>query len=416
MQGEAEIDATESKHPRRGRSTPASARNEFWSRQLERFVPDHLDDGAQRQRYRAAVLQTWAGVGLTLALGILYASAGSPISGCGILSLTVGLLLSLVGLRRGLPLPAIGNFLIALTWLVTALVASRSGGFSSPALVWCFLLPLCTYSVFGRSTAAFWALMAAVQFLAFFFAEWLGVRFETDFSASTLSMLRVSGYLGTVVAGVVMVSLVDDVRSSAVRMQARATRSLERERLVADIHDGIGSQLGVIATLAGSGKLDARQLADDLTGCLDDLRWIVDSLDADSGRIDFALGEVRARLAPRCGALGVELSWQVADDLRDEWPATSVLQVVRSAQELVSNALRHAQCKHITLTLSDSHRIPGWVELVVDDDGVGLVPRANSVGRGLKNLKLRAESLGGQFALQELCTGLRAVLEFPRPS
>jgi signal transduction histidine kinase len=382
----------------------------------DRFLPAGVTEPMEVQRYRAAVIQSWLGVGLTVFFGGLYAVMGSPLSGAAILVIAAGLAVTPTAIRRGVSATQLGNAMIALTWFATFVVTLRSGGFSSPALVWNFLLPLCTYSVCGRSSAMVWSALAMLQISGFFIADVLGVQFPSDFSASVLSILRISGYWGFVFAVAAVLVVVDNVRQAAMKAQEQANRLVEHERLVADIHDGIGSQLGVLVALAGNGQLGQQQLVADLSACLDDLRLIVDSLDQEERSLDFALGELRARIQPRCEALGIQLEWEVAAP-GVEWPPAVVLQVLRSGQELLSNALRHAHAKRVTLSFGECTQSPGWVKLTVEDDGRGSgTVEPGSRGRGLNNLRARAQRLGGNFAFELNALGARAVLAFPHPS
>jgi signal transduction histidine kinase len=261
-----------------------------------------------------------------------------------------------------------------------------------------------------------WSILAAVQLSGFYIADFVGIRFPSDFALESLSVLRISGYLGFLAALVILVMVIDNVRQAAANERDQANRLLERERLVADLHDGIGSQLGVLIALADKGRLAHEDLAGDLTACLDDLRLIVDSLDHESRPIDLALAELRARMQRRCEALGVELAWSVAVPQGGNWPPTTVLHVLRSTQELVSNALRHAHPTRVSFSLGGAPSRADWIRLAVEDNGPGGVTLdVGAPGRGHHNLRARAQRLGGEFSMEDLPQGSRAILEFPRP-
>ena len=91
-----------------------------------------------------------------------------------------------------------------------------------------------------------------------------------------------------------------------------------------------------------------------------------------------------------------------------------ILQILRSAQEMLSNALRHAQAKKLELSLKEGPDQPGWLELAVRDHGVGFAEGGpHTTGRGLTSLRTRARRLGGRFVLEATAPGARAVLTFP---
>ena len=67
--------------------------------------------------------------------------------------------------------------------------------------------------------------------------------------------------------------------------------------------------------------------------------------------------------------------------------------IYRIAQEALANALRHAEASQIGLSIafdSDS------VSLKVSDDGLGFSDDREG-GHGLRNMRQRAERLGGRF-------------------
>jgi signal transduction histidine kinase len=76
----------------------------------------------------------------------------------------------------------------------------------------------------------------------------------------------------------------------------------------------------------------------------------------------------------------------------------------RVAQEALANVARHAQAHRAVLRL---RLVPGWVEMTVEDDGVGIAPPAgmpadpeSAAGRyGIRGLRERVAGLGGQMAV-----------------
>ncbi len=72
-----------------------------------------------------------------------------------------------------------------------------------------------------------------------------------------------------------------------------------------------------------------------------------------------------------------------------------LLQLVR---EVLSNAARHAKARRIEVSL---RRTAGGTELVIADDGIGFDPSTarGDAHHGLRNMRVRAESIGGTLAV-----------------
>jgi len=81
--------------------------------------------------------------------------------------------------------------------------------------------------------------------------------------------------------------------------------------------------------------------------------------------------------------------------------------VFRSLQELLNNVAKHAQARQVVVSLS---RSADQLVLEVTDDGVGLAASVSSAsmrsGRGMRNLRERAEMTGGQMRLQPGAAGV----------
>jgi len=90
------------------------------------------------------------------------------------------------------------------------------------------------------------------------------------------------------------------------------------------------------------------------------------------------------------------------------------LQLLRVMQEALTNALRHADARSITLALVHDGAL---LSLVVEDDGRGLPPGGPGVGRGLATCSSRAEAIGARFALAAPPGGgTRVELRWPLPA
>ncbi|MEK8051160.1 hypothetical protein AACH10_12990 [Ideonella sp. DXS22W] len=197
----------------------------------------------------------------------------------------------------------------------------------------------------------------------------------------------------------------------------RAAAEHERQRLLRQLHDGLGAQLVGLLAAVQRGTLQGPQIADGLRDTLDELRLSLDLMDCDGDDLGELLGQLRFRLEPRLRQAGLALHWQVPvgpalppppgmarpggpDHLR-HW-----------LQEALTNVLKHARATRVQVSAG-----PGW--LAVQDDGIGAsaptgMPEQSAAGgRGLRHLGERARALGAVLEVGPAHPGWRVALRWP---
>lgn len=166
----------------------------------------------------------------------------------------------------------------------------------------------------------------------------------------------------------------------------------ERERIAADLHDALISQLngallsvhmGQPADYTGSllqqSIVQARRISHDLSPPLLGESSLYELLE------EF--------VTPLRSALPILLSHSNTAT-SEQQPDATKLQALRMVQEVVQNALKHAQATSIRLHL---HEGTHWLGIQVVDDGVGFDAAQQKRGLGSKNIALRSGLLNGQF-------------------
>ncbi|WP_294771239.1 ATP-binding protein [uncultured Rhodoferax sp.] len=178
--------------------------------------------------------------------------------------------------------------------------------------------------------------------------------------------------------------------------------SLERQRIMQDMHDGVGSSLMVALKVIEEGKSD--DLAEILRACIDDLKLAVDSLEPVQADLLLLLATLRFRLGPRLEQAGLTLKWNVDDVPRLEWlEPQSALHIMRIVQEVLSNAIKHSQADFLVFS---THVKQDRVVLGIQDNGIGFATETNqSPGRGLTNVRRRAQAIGANVIWQSNAEG-----------
>ncbi|MGB0220154.1 MAG: sensor histidine kinase [Sinimarinibacterium flocculans] len=178
---------------------------------------------------------------------------------------------------------------------------------------------------------------------------------------------------------------------------AEQAKAEERQRLMREIHDGIGAQLSTaLAASERGGHADAAALRT-LRAAIADLKLTVDSLEPVDGDLPSLLGNLRYRLTPQLRQAGIAVKWEVSPLPPLAWlQAPQALHILRLLQEAFSNLIQHADADTVRVASGTSNDPEGvWVE--ISDDGCGIDAQVEAKGRGLANMHERARLLGGHL-------------------
>lgn len=195
--------------------------------------------------------------------------------------------------------------------------------------------------------------------------------------------------LGFIVAFLLLlVARFIDVRRR--EQDARYRLAIERERLLADMHDTVAGRLAVLIQQEGAAAEPNAALVDSLRSSLRDLRAAMDSLDPRVNTdIALALCHLRAFNQPLFERGRMQLDWSMPDLLKPH-PAETVLHAVRIVQEAINNSLRHSGANQLRVTVAE---LTDELEISIEDDGVGFDP-TEAIGRGLGIQRDRAAAAG----------------------
>ena len=212
-----------------------------------------------------------------------------------------------------------------------------------------------------------------------------------------------------------------ELQSSYQRMtelERAAAVAGERERLMRDIHDGVGSQLMTALSGFERGRMSSEAAAEVLRQCIAELRLVIDSLDPEQRCIADALATLRYRIEPKLQAAGIDSDWEIDSARSVEMGPGQMLDLVRIVQEALSNALRHAGACRVSIAFAAG---TPW-ELTIADDGCGLPASQAAIapGRGLVNMRRRAQRLDATLRLdaadETTGRGLRVTVTGAAPS
>ena len=210
------------------------------------------------------------------------------------------------------------------------------------------------------------------------------------------------------------------ISSSQLNDQQRRLAMLEeRERIGMELHDGviqslyaIGMHLDLLRLNGGASEVELSDTTRSLNAVIEDIRrYIMDLRGANqhSQTIRDGLEELLSRLhTPETLTITLE-----APDRRPPFTPAIFEAVCQMANEAISNAVRHAHARQITISAQEEHY---QFQIMVEDDGKGFDPTLIEYesGLGLKNLQQRAALHGGRVIIEsEIDKGTRVTIGIP---
>jgi signal transduction histidine kinase len=167
----------------------------------------------------------------------------------------------------------------------------------------------------------------------------------------------------------------------------------ERDRILRDMHDGLGLHLITARRLIEAENVSQGRIASLLGDAMDELRIAIDSMKPSAEELLVMLGNLRYRLEPRLNAAGIQLHWELdrASEMRSMSP-TLVTEVTRIVQELCTNAIKHSQATDMFLTVVALEN--SALRISISDNGVGFDANTVRQGEGLRNIRRRAQHIG----------------------
>jgi two-component system sensor histidine kinase UhpB len=201
-----------------------------------------------------------------------------------------------------------------------------------------------------------------------------------------------------------------DMRALSVRLTEVEENA--RRRLSAELHDRVGQSL---VTLGLTLSLVRYQLAssgaDSLVARIDEAQRVTDEMSTQVRDVmvelrppvldDFGLLAALRSHAARFAATTGLAAEVLGEELSPRLPLIVETALFRVAQEALTNVIRHAHARRVTLTLE---AMPEGVRLTLADDGQGFSPqRPRGLGEkprwGLLTMRERIETVGGTMRI-----------------
>ena len=214
---------------------------------------------------------------------------------------------------------------------------------------------------------------------------------------------------------------IQQLMSERAREEQELAIAQERQRIMREIHDGVGSQLVGLLNVVTQARPDRVVIEEHVKLALDEMRMAVDSLQPTHDDLATVLATLRYRLQPRLDAAGIELVWDVeVIPQLEPFAAQAALQLQRILLEAFTNVLKHAGASRIVMHASwHGEEAPSLVRIMLTDNGRGLPSAPANGGRtghGIANMRARAQSIGARLLIETVdpaAGGTRMQLDWP---
>lgn len=192
----------------------------------------------------------------------------------------------------------------------------------------------------------------------------------------------------------------------------------QRERIVRDIHDGVGSRINLLLWSLRSQQPSPSHIESELQRCMDELRFAINPTHAGYDTLHQSLSALCERLQAQCQKRGIVLQY-IHHGQHAPIDSNTGLQLYKAVQECLSNALRHSRANKITIEWTQH---PGILALAICDNGQGIPGWDNATQKqnapaltslGLSSLQSRIRSQGGHLHIHSDVDGTAIQIKMP---
>lgn len=198
------------------------------------------------------------------------------------------------------------------------------------------------------------------------------------------------------------------------------TEEKERQRIAKDIHDDLGSglsKINVLSELILRNKslnkdisVNAEAIAETSKNLVINMRDLIWALDSENVTLSGLASRIREYSSDYLEDFSAELKLKTEDNIPNSAISKEChREILMTVKESLNNIVKHSQASIIEIETKIMHDL---FAISVKDNGIG-IPLSPSSGNGLKNMKTRIESIGGEFSVNCEVKGTLIELRIP---
>ncbi|MDE3740627.1 tetratricopeptide repeat-containing sensor histidine kinase [Maribacter polysaccharolyticus] len=199
------------------------------------------------------------------------------------------------------------------------------------------------------------------------------------------------------------------------------TKKAEQKRISEELHDGVlGKMLGARMVLTGLNKINSEEAISERAKAISALKDVEGEVRAISHELSHAayhninnfINSIKDLLKNICSAndLNYTFDYEESQDW-DNMKGEIKINLYRMVQEIMQNAVKHANCKNILVSFVRRNEM---LLVAITDDGKGFASKPGKKGIGMRNIGSRIEKLGGTWNIDStLNKGTTITLNIP---
>jgi signal transduction histidine kinase len=217
----------------------------------------------------------------------------------------------------------------------------------------------------------------------------------------------------------------DNFKQRNARLLEEQRHAHEKEAILKDLHDGIGSisvNIHLLAEMAigSSSPTDMKKVLSTIAELsqkgIFEIKNFLQSLDPEETTCEALMSELQHVGSSMLVPHGIRFHLERSGTPGDTRPGSLFfLTIMRIYTEALTNAIKHSMAGSVAVSASFTD---GSFSLSVRDDGVGF-SGGSGKGRGIHNMRERAKNIGGALSIsfeKGTCVELRVPVSYPEPA
>ena len=215
----------------------------------------------------------------------------------------------------------------------------------------------------------------------------------------------------------------NDLKDALLKIETQNKLQEQRLRISRDLHDNIGSQLTFIISTIDNLKYGLKDNDQKIINKLHSLSGFTKETIAElrdtiwaMNKDKISLEDLKIRISnfienAQIASNGIDFEFNCQDNFAPvSLSSVEGINSYRIIQESINNALKHAKATKVSVEVLCENQ---FIEIIIEDNGIGFDEENTVLGNGLSNLKKRAKELNGEILVtSQLKKGTTIVLKF----